>query len=177
MFELPKSTFWGNLTGSTGRKHNTALNNEKVDNINKVKEAGETTQHILGEYGKNSKAFAQKVMGEDYNRELSHIDAKLQQEKANALSRAGANGANVSSSTMFAQTKGEQIKQEALENKADDLENEALSKSLAPYQAQMNTAKNAFSMVSTIGKKSEKSVFDTLIDGGLSALGSSIPYF
>ena len=116
-------------------------------------------------------------MGDEYGKEIGKVENAFNQEKANAMSRATSSGASTSSSAMFSQTKGEGLKQEALTSKENEMQQEALKEALAPLQSEQYNAQAGFNMTSSMQKKEEGSIINKIFEGGMSALGSAIPYF
>lgn len=177
MFNLPEETWWGSITGGNAKKYNREIEKNQANSINQFTTAGKEIVNTLTEYGADSEKFARKKMGEKYDKEVAEVDSAFSQQQANALSRATMSGAGVSSTAMYSQTKGEGMKQEALSSKENELQEQSLRQSIAPHQASQYNAKGGFSMFSSMGKKDERSALNKLIEGGLSALGSAVPYF
>jgi len=174
---LPKETWWGSITGSNAKNYNKEIEKNQANNINTFETAGDGITNVLTDYGANSKQFAKDQMGDEYGKEIGKVENAFNQEKANALTRATSSGASTSSSAMFSQSKGEGMKQEALSSKENEMQKEALQEALAPFQSQQYNAQTGFNMTSSLQKKQEGSIINTIFKGGMTALGASIPYF
>ena len=175
--ELPTDTWWGGITGSNAKNYNKEIEKNQVNNINKFETTGTGITNIYSQYGADSKKFTKDKMGDEYGKEIGKVENAFNQEKANAMSRATSSGASTSSSAMFSQTKGEGLKQEALTSKENEMQQEALKEALAPLQSEQYNAQAGFNMTSSMQKKEEGSIINKIFEGGMSALGSAIPYF